>query len=213
MPSRILRRPACWATLLALGACLLTTLGCAANYPRASKDGSLPGEPSPVLVGQVVKVVDGDTLVVQLDTGPLRVRLYAVDAPEKSQPHGKEASAALSRLAAGKQVSIKPFEQDRYNRLIGILYVDDVNVNSQLIRQGHAWAYRRYMRKADAKLCSLEADARRNKRGLWAQSISKVMAPWEWRNKKRTSTTNYSGETANACVTAIGRSVRARSGA
>jgi len=195
-------RPAGWAALLTFGLYLFTTLGC------ASSSGVSPGnEPAAVLTGQVVRVVDGDTLVVQLASGPLRVRLYAVDAPEKSQPYGKEAAVALARLVAGKQVSIEPLEQDRYDRMLGIVHFGDTNVNSRLVSQGHAWAYRRYMRKADAKLCSLENQARRAKRGLWAQANGgTVVAPWDWRSKTRkVSPGDYQDETVEKCVAAIGR--------
>lgn len=67
--------------------------------------------------------------------GPIRVRLYAVDAPEKAQPHGKEAAAALSALVSDK---LEPFRQDRYKRLGGIVYLGELNVNAELIRKGHA---------------------------------------------------------------------------
>jgi micrococcal nuclease len=131
---------------------------------------------SPVLVGRATNIVDGDTLDVQLDSGPIRVRLHGVDAPEKAQPHGKEATAALSRWVLGKQVEIEPVAQsDAYGRLVGIVYVADTNANAELISSGHAWAFRRYMRNADAKLCELEAEARNGKRGLW--SLSEQIAP------------------------------------
>lgn len=196
-------RPAGWAALLTFGLSLFTTLGCASSSGDSAKD-----PPAAVLTGQVVRVVDGDTFVVQLVSGPLRVRLYAVDAPEKSQPYGKEAAAALTRLVADKQVAIEPFEQDRYERMLGIVYVGGTNVNSRLVSQGDAWAYRRYMRKSDAKLCSLEDQARRAGRGLWAQANGgAIVAPWDWRAKDRTgaSMKDYHGETVEKCEAAIGR--------
>src|SRR4026207_291037 len=64
----------------------------------------------PVLVGQVTTVVDGDTLDVHLSSGPIRVRLHGVDAPEKAQPHGKTATATLTSLVLNKQVQVEPFE-------------------------------------------------------------------------------------------------------
>jgi len=200
-------RPAGWVVLAILGISLFTTPGCATSSSVSARG---RGEPAAVLSGQVVRVVDGDTLVVQLASGPLRVRLYAVDAPEKSQPHGREAATALTRLVAGRQISIEPFQQDRYNRMLGIVHVGDTNVNSRLVSQGHAWAYRRYMRKADAKLCSLEDQARRAERGLWAQANGgKVVAPWDWRSKnktrKGTAVHNYRGETTEKCIAAIGQ--------
>lgn len=160
-----------------------------------------------VLEGRVVKVVDGDTIDVQLQSGSIRIRFHAVDAPETSQDHGREASAALSALIMGKEVQIEPFEQDRYDRLVGVVYMRELNVNAELVRNGHAWAMRRYMRKADANLCSLEAAARDQRRGLWASS--NAIAPWEYRrSKKGTATPGHTPPTEAQCIAAIGKPYR-----
>jgi micrococcal nuclease len=47
----------------------------------------------PVLVGTVTKIVDGDTIDVQLSSGPIRVPLHGIDTPERGQPGAKEATA------------------------------------------------------------------------------------------------------------------------
>ena len=62
----------------------------------------------PVLPGTVTKIVDGDTIDVQLSSGPIRVRLHGVDTPERGQPWGKESTAALTALVMGKEVDIEP---------------------------------------------------------------------------------------------------------
>jgi endonuclease YncB( thermonuclease family) len=161
----------------------------------------------PVLVGTVIKIVDGDTIDAQLSSGPIRVRLHGIDAPERGQPGATEATATLSRLIAGKQVDIEPFSQDRYERMIGIVFLGDLNVNLELVRRGHAWAYRRYMRKADSELCIAEAAARTAKRGLWALPADQWVAPWEWRRRKSLpEVTDYSQETVARCIAAIGKS-------
>lgn len=170
---------------------------------------SLPalGQDLPVLVGTVTKIVDGDTIDVKLTSGPIRVRLHGVDTPERGQPWGKESTAALTALVMGKEVEVEPFEQDRYERMIGIVYRDDLNVNLELVKRGHAWAYRQYMRKQDSALCINEAGARTAKRGLWALSKEECVAPWEWRRKKKLKTfTDYTRETAATCIAAIGKS-------
>lgn len=164
------------------------------------------GQDVPILVGQVIKIVDGDTIDVRLDSGPIRVRLYAVDAPEKAQPYGKEAAKALGSFIAGKQVEVEPISQDRYERMVGIVRMDEKNINSLMIRDGHAWAFRKYMKKADGPLCTFEAEARQRKRGLWTLSKSERVAPWEYRaRKKRTSFTDYGKQTAAQCVADIGK--------
>jgi micrococcal nuclease len=168
--------------------------------------GEFADEPDAVLVGTVTKVVDGDTIDVQLESGPIRVRLHAIDAPEKAQPHGKEASAMLSKWVFGKVVQLEPFEQDRYERLVAVVYVADVNINAVMIRDGHAWAFRRYMRKEDASLCADESTARIAKRGLWALAVDAPIAPWEYRSRKNRDTfTDHRRETTAGCVAAIGR--------
>jgi micrococcal nuclease len=159
---------------------------------------------SAVLAGRVIKVVDGDTIDVQLQSGLVRVRFHAVDAPEKAQDYGRAATDALFSLIGGKDVQIEPFKQDRYERLVGIVYLGDLNVNAELVRNGHAWAMRRYMRKSDAELCSLESAARLGHRGLWASADA--IAPWMYRqHKKHNAPTNQAAETAAKCVAAIGK--------
>jgi endonuclease YncB( thermonuclease family) len=160
----------------------------------------------PVLPGTVTKIVDGDTIDVQLSSGPIRVRLHGVDTPERGQPWGKESTAALTALVMGKKVGIEPFSQDRYERMIGIVFLGELNVNLELVKRGHAWAYRRYMRKEDSAMCNFEAAARTAKKGLWA-SAEQPVAPWEWRRKKtRAASADYSQETAALCIAAIGES-------
>jgi len=162
---------------------------------------------SPVLVGTVTKIVDGDTIDVQLSSGPIRVRLHGIDTPERGQPWGKEATAALTALVQGKEVEIDPIEQDRYERMIGIIYRGSLNVNLELVKRGHAWAYRQYMRKADSAPCINEAAARTAKKGLWAQPKDRRVAPWEWRRKRTLKIfTDNTRETAATCIAAIGKS-------
>src|ERR1700716_4371915 len=84
----------------------------------------------PVLIGTVTRVVDGDTLVVQLSSGPIRVRLYGIDAPEHNQPGGREATDALSALVAGARVELEPVSQDRYGRMVAHVFRGSLDVNA-----------------------------------------------------------------------------------
>ncbi len=184
-----------WPLLVALA------LACAFQVPAHGQD------QLPVLVGTVTKIVDGDTIDVKLASGPIRVRLHGVDTPGRGQSWGKEATAALTALVMGKQVEIEPFEQDRYDRMIGIVYRDDLNVNLELVKHGDAWAYWQYMRKQDSALCINEAGARTAKKGLRALAKDQRVAPWEWRRKKSLKTfTDYSKESVAKCIAAIGKS-------
>lgn len=161
---------------------------------------------SPVLVGKVFKVTDGDTIKVQLQSGPINMRLDSIDAPESNQPHGAEAKAALATLVADREVQLEVTSQDRYERLIAIVYVGDVNVNERLVRQGHAWAYRQYLK--NRQYCEWEGAARQQRLGLWALPKRDWIFPSDWRRLRRNQIDepdDYSNETVVACKAAIGR--------
>ena len=159
----------------------------------------------PFLPGVVVGIVDGDTADVRLQSGMIRVRLHAVDAPERDQPHGAASKQALSQLAYGKNVNVEPIEQDRYDRLVARLWLGDLDVNEEMVKQGAAWVYRRYA--DDPAYCTHEKTARDLKRGLWALPRDQRAAPWEWRKRKTLDGqfTDYSNESAAACVASLGR--------
>ena len=160
----------------------------------------------PVLTGTVTKVVDADTIDVQLSSGAIRIRLYGFDAPERSQPWGKEAAEFLSGKILHQTVELEPFQQDRYERMIAIVHKNDVNVNTELVRLGHAWAFRKYLKRTDTDYCNVEAEARTAKRGLWSLPRDERVAPWEYRKRKsRESFTDYSAETARQCIADLGQ--------
>ena len=160
---------------------------------------------APVLDGVVVGVTDGDTVDVRLDSGMVRIRLHAIDAPERGQAHGQAAKAALSALVFGKAVHVEPFEQDRYDRLVARLWLGDLDVNAEMIKLGYAWVYRRYA--DDAAYCAYEKAARDLRRGVWNPPQPSVIAPWEWRRRKTLEGrfTDYSRETVAECVATLGR--------
>ena len=127
---------------------------------------------SPVLVGRVTEVTDGDTIHVALASGPIIVRLHSIDTPERSQPWGRQATAALARrLKKGTQVTLQPITQDKYDRLVAVVYLDDENLNAWMVQQGHAWAYRQYL--DDAQYCAWEQQARASGLGVWSLPSTK----------------------------------------
>jgi micrococcal nuclease len=163
-------------------------------------------QPQPVLVGTVTHVVDGDTIHVQLSSGPIKVRLGSIDTPEWNQPWGAESRAALQRRLDGRQVSLDVVEQDRYGRLVAIVYVGEVNVNAWMVQQGNAWAYRQYME--DVNYCAWEGVARATRLGLWSLPANEIHAPWEWRAVERheaTGYSDYSHESVANCIASMHR--------
>ena len=167
---------------------------------------SAVAQDNPVLVGTVFKVTDGDTIKVQLSSGPINVRFDSIDAPESNQPHGAQAKAALAKLVNGQRVQLDVVTQDRYERVVAVVYVGDLNVNEQMVKNGHAWAYREYLK--DKNYCRWEDQARQQKRGLWALKASDWIYPSDWRRWRRKTidaVRDYSSETAQRCLSAIGK--------
>jgi micrococcal nuclease len=169
-----------------------------------------PPKPPVLLSAKVTKVNDGDSIEVMLETGAGRVRLSAIDTPEYDQPHGAESSAALkSLLPAGSAIELEVVTQDQFRRIVAVVWLqtagERVNVNEKMLREGHAWAYRRYMR--DARFCDVEAEARDAKRGLWAHPVGDWIYPPEWRFLKngeiRALPTPYV-ETRETCAAVLG---------
>jgi micrococcal nuclease len=109
-------------------------------------------------VKKVNKIVDGDTIDVDIDLGfdisfSSRVRLAGIDTPEsrttdlKEKALGVEVKEKLKKeIAAAKEVVIKtekPDSSEKYGRILGWLFLDGstVSLNQQLIDQGYAWTY------------------------------------------------------------------------
>ena len=136
------------------------------------------------LFGTVTRVVDGDTVAFNVHDGPIeKVRLADIDTPEKDQPWGSEATTALRQWSMSKPARIEVVDTDRYGRLVATLWVDDENINRRLVKEGHAWVYRKYLR--DTSLIKLEAIAKSTKTGLW--SSNNVIEPSDWRRGTRSN--------------------------
>jgi endonuclease YncB( thermonuclease family) len=136
-----------------------------------------------ILTGRVVGVTDGDTLTLLVDREKIRIRLAQIDAPESNQPYGKQAKAALSTLAFGKQARVEVVDIDRYGRTVGEIFVDEIDVNHEMVREGHAWAYTKYSHTTE--IIGLEDSARAANKGLWALPENQREPPWLWRHRPR----------------------------
>lgn len=184
------------ALRLAVVVCLAAVVGSVQSTARE--------DTRPFLVGAVTAVTDGDTLRVQLASGPIRVRLDSIDAPEVTQPHGRAAKAALERLVERGPVELEVMTQDRHERLVAVVYANGRNVNEQMVRSGAAWAYREYLK--DRRYCQWEDRARRERRGLWAQPGWVYPSDWRrWKRGRLASVRDFSGETLAGCLAAIGK--------
>jgi endonuclease YncB( thermonuclease family) len=147
--------------------------------------------------GTVRTIFDGDSFLVRpanarAKSAEIDVRLQDIDAPEKSQPYGNTARAALVDIIADRDVFVDVIDTDRYGRKIVRVFrePDRLDVIKAMVRDGHVWVYRRKVQ--DASLVELEDAAREARRGLWALPDEDLMPPWQYRylrrkNKKTTS--------------------------
>ncbi|GEM_PF-2379354 len=138
------------------------------------------------LEATVVRVVDGDTLIVRLANGKEeRVRLLGVDTPEKTQPMGQLAKKFTEDMVLGRRVVLE-FEKNkrgRYGRLLAYVWIDGVLLNEELLRAGMAYLYV-FTRKMKyySRLVEAQKFAKENKLGVWGGDYEK---PWEYRKRIR----------------------------
>jgi len=130
-------------------------------------------------VGRVTRVVDGDTIHVEVGGRREKVRYIGVDTPESVKPgtpvecYAKRAAAFNERLVDGERVRlVRDLEaRDRYGRLLAYVYRvrDDLFVNAALVRRGYAQPLTIPPNVAHAgEFRRLASQARRAGRGLWS---------------------------------------------
>jgi endonuclease YncB( thermonuclease family) len=127
---------------------------------------------------QVEFVHDGDTdTCIDEANRPQKIRLVGIDSPELNQPFGREATAALREKLGGGRVRVEGHARDQHGRLLGTLWVDERNINRELVSDGWAWVFGGY--SPDPDLLDAETSARTAHRGLWSDPRSRP--PSEWR--------------------------------
>ena len=140
----------------------------------------------------VSRVIDGDTLDVAPAAGakPTRVRLLGVDAPEMHTDAGAEhwadaATRYASARSSGKLVTLKlePTQtRDRYGRLLAYVYLSDAeSLNLALVRDGQAYADRRFKHTMRFQFEQAETAARKKGTGLWKDVRPDAMPAWRQR--------------------------------
>ncbi len=122
----------------------------------------------------VVRVTDGDTIMVQVGHDEFNVRYLGLDTPETYPPPaewlGPEATARNRELVGGRRITLvadsKADNKDRYDRLLRYIIVDDLFVNYQLVREGFA-RYYTSPNACGATFYQAEQAAREDDLGLW----------------------------------------------
>ena len=152
-------------------------------------------EPNAPLSGHVVSVADGDTLtLIDAQQQTHRVRLQGIDAPEKAQPFGRKSKDNLTRLVLNKPVRVEWDHRDRYDRIIGKVWVQPdscptcpltLDAGHAQLTVGLAWWYRAYASEQSPQdrgaYAFSEQEARAKRAGLWRQP--NPVPPWEWRRR------------------------------
>lgn len=138
--------------------------------------------------GQVIAVVDGDTIDILHHNRANRIRLHGIDCPEKGQPHGKRAKQAVSALVFAKEVIVQTHGLDKYGRTIGDVLLSDGRIlNHELVKDGWCWWYRKYAPN-DTELEKLESEARQARKGLWNDPAP--IPPWNYRKMRQNKEKN-----------------------
>jgi micrococcal nuclease len=126
-----------------------------------------------------VEIIDGDTF--RLTNGDT-VRLIGIDAPELSQPGGVLSREYLAHLLLGKPITLERGTEDRdnYHRLLRFVYINDLCINEEMIRQGYAEA--RYLPENPIRdyYLQLEIQAEVTRAGLWSDNVFQPRSYVDW---------------------------------
>lgn len=144
-----------------------------------------PVEKSTLQIFKVLKVVDGDTIVVDVRGKRETVRLLGIDTPESVDPRkpvqcfAKAATEKIKSFVQGKFVILvdeldMQGDRDRYGRLLRYVYLPDSKrtfVNGEMVKMGYAFSFREYPTKMLTKFNDFEKYARENNLGLWGNCV------------------------------------------
>ena len=174
--------------------------------PAVSRENSRPaspsGKPSPQVSSAQKKnaegyrlshLADGDSFELVDHAGrKLQVRLYGIDAPEKSQTFGDSSRLHLLKLMEGRTFRVQTLYKDSYKRHVALVYriengkIDEISLNQRQVQRGMAWVYDQF---CTSDFCSTwkveEALARQQRLGLW--KAPSPVPPWQWRKSQKTS--------------------------
>ena len=128
-----------------------------------------------------IKIIDGDTIHLNNE----KIRFIGIDTPELKQTCKKNSEIIYCGIEArqllidkiGKDKVICVREgKDRYKRTLAECFVNDLSLSRYLVREGYAFAYRKYSKK----FINDEDFAKKNNMGMWSMNFE---YPWDWRKK------------------------------
>lgn len=159
----------------------LTLIGYVLGYYQKSVIPNTQNSPTPQITSapsagleKVTRIIDGDTIEI---TGGIKVRYIGINAPESVAPgkpvacYGEESSGKNNELVLGKEVRLEKdvSETDKYGRLLRYVYVGDVMINDELVKEGFAQVST-YPPDVKYQQLFLESEkyAQKNNLGLWS---------------------------------------------
>ena len=165
----------------------------------------------PVIKGRVMKVIDGDTIRIRhlptfysspsfkgnIKDHTIIIRATAVDTPEKGQKYSNIAKDYVSSRIMSKDVKVKIYGKDQYNRILGrISYDNGKDLSTDLVKEGLAAVYRQggaiYLPENLEYWNKLEQTAKDTRKGMWKDGEKNIMLPSEY--KKLNSESKYSSK-------------------
>ena len=142
--------------------------------------------------GIVLKVSEGDCIIVNSNGTDIKTRLYGIDAPEtqkldsinggvkRGQAFGDAAFRALAHKVLHKRVRLEVLGTDRHRQEVCIVWLESRNINLEMVAEGWAWSYQKHLGSLDAsEYRDAEKRAHARKLGLWVQK--NPQPPWEFR--------------------------------
>ncbi len=138
----------------------------------------------------MIKIYDGDSLLVRGTDLTLKIRMVGIDAPETGgrqkpgQPYSRQAHLFLSRQIQDRFVTLKTYGLGGYNRILAEVFVGSINMNLEMMKAGLAEMYQGSLPKTfnAAPYLTAQDHARQRRIGMWAQG-SRYKSPRQWRRE------------------------------
>lgn len=146
------------------------------------QESTIPGY-SQVMTGLVVRVSDGDTVVLlDAEKTQHRIRLDGIDCPESKQSFGSKATQFVRDKIGNETVNVHYNKKDRYGRVLGVVVTQEgENINEALLANGLAWHYKYY--NDNPVYAKLEQEAKDKKLNIWSEK--NPIEPYEFRKMQK----------------------------
>lgn len=123
-----------------------------------------------VIIGKVSRVMDNHTLLVSDESTQRLVHLEGVEPLNENEKIGSDAKAALAAKVQDKHVWVEWREKDRFDFILGQVYLDGRNINLEMVADGHAKHDR--LPRVNPRLANAELIARHKRLGLWKEDYA-----------------------------------------